>query len=151
MSTETIESQVVHLESLYKAYGQILEDAKAQLENLQLTAATVERLTTELKGDYVFRGEVATEVCRLMRDDLRSMDAKVWDNYSTSSLISAIAEKIVAMAKPQIQTLITETLEREVDGAGLARKLERKVMENDSINSALKIQQALASILKTDS
>ena len=149
MSIETIESQVVHLESLYKAYGQILEDAKAQLENLQLNASTVERLTTELKGDYVFRGEVAAEVCRLLRDDLKSMDEKVWDHYSTSSLIAAIAEKIVAMAKPQIKQLITDTLVTEVESAGLARKLEQKVLENDSINSALKVQQALASILKT--
>ena len=151
MTTETIESQVVHLESLYNAYAQILDQAKQQLETLEVTTATVDKLAASLKDNSSFRSSVTSAMMNELRQDLNHMDNDVWNQYATAPFLRAIAAKVVELAKPEIKELIVDLIDREVNSSRLERKIQAKILENDGIESALKIQKAIADLVKTDS
>ena len=151
MSTQTIDSQIVHLESLYKAYAEILDQAKQQLETLEVTASTVEKLATSLKENSSFRSSITQLMMNELRNDLNNMDHDVWNCYATAPFLKEIAKKVVELAKPEIKQVIVDLIESEVNSPQLRRKLEAKVLEHDGIESALKIQKAIAGLVKTDS
>ena len=151
MTTETIESQVVHLESLYNAYSQILDQAKQQLETLEVTTATVDKLAASLKDNSSFRSSVTSAMMNELRQDLNHMDNDVWNCYATAPFLRTIATKVVELAKPEIKDLIVNLINEVVDGSRLERKIEAKILEHDGIESALKIQKAIADLVKTDS
>ena len=151
MTTETIESQVVHLESLYNAYEQILDQAKQQLETLEVTASTIDKLAESLKDNSSFRSSVTTAMMNEIRRDLNHMDNDVWNCYATAPFLREIASKVVELAKPEIKQLIVDLIDSEVNSTRLQRKIEAKILEHDGIESALKIQKAVADLVKTES
>lgn len=151
MTTETIESQVVHLESLYNAYAQILDQAKQQLETLEVTTSTIDKLAESLKENSSFRSSVTSTMMNELRQDLNHMDNDVWNQYATAPFLRAIATKVVELAKPEIKQLIVDLIDSEVNSSRLERKIEAKILEHDGIESALKIQKTIADLVKTDS
>ena len=86
-----------------------------------------------------------------LRQDLNHMDNDVWNQYATAPFLRAIAAKVVELAKPEIKELIVDLIDREVNSSRLERKIQAKILENDGIESALKIQKAIADLVKTDS
>ena len=48
MTTTTINDTLVHLESLYKAYNEVLDSAKRQLQDLDITDDAIDRLADRM-------------------------------------------------------------------------------------------------------
>ena len=150
MTTETIESQVVHLESLYKAYGQILDQAKQQLENLEVTPSTIESLSQAISTSGQFKETIAASVLNSIRTDLRTMDSNTWNTYATSAFLRETAARVVDIAKPEIKQLIETLISEVLNSPAMEKQIENKILQHDGVESALKIQKAVTALMKTD-
>ena len=145
----TFNDTLVQLEKLHTAYSTILEQAKEQLENLELTESTKAELVTSMKRDMGLMDTVAYKVFELIRQDLvekPEQDPCHTTQYFYKRLISDVADKVIETIKKEIEQEIGPIVNTALNSATIERALERKVKQNDAIQSALVIQQNLAQI-----
>ena len=148
MATATISDTIVQLEALHKAYYQILEQAKGQLETLELTPTDINRISTALSNEGDFRRMITDQMYRMFTEMIQSpSDENNASSYARSHLISAIANKIIEKTKSEMTTFIQLTVSEQIEQSSIKRDLEKKVMENDAINNALYIQKQLTNLL----
>ena len=140
MTTANIDSTLVQLESLHRAYQELLDEAKRQLEGLEVSQSTLESLAEECTSQTPFRSHIAREVYNLFREEFVTGDPDpASEVYPRSRFIADIASKVKDSIIRDVKTEITNVVREIVDSNTIHRAIEKMVVENDSIHSALVI------------
>ena len=85
-TTAQLNDTIVQLESLYNAYNEILDSAKTQLEDLQMTDEDVKNLAARIGRLDGFRDETANAVYRKVLADLKVN--QIVDSYKVERALS---------------------------------------------------------------
>ena len=148
MTTTEINNTLVELESLHKAYAEILEAAKEQLESLEVTDSTLNQIGERVCNTMDFRQSVARSCFDLLRDwFVDNSDDADSESYARSRFLDLITVRILDKVKEEVKQQVSAAVLDVLDTGTIERRLERKVLENDAINSALVVQKKLASLL----
>ena len=90
------------LDQLFSSYAEILEQAKQQLESVDITDTHLSSITQQIVDNHNFRSEIATTVAnriiRQMKDDE-----------------SAILDRITAKVLESVQKSLEDTLTRQLN------------------------------------
>ena len=147
-TTAQLNDTIVQLESLYNAYNEILDSAKTQLEDLQMTDEDVKNLAAKIGRLDGFRDETANAVYRKVLADLKEGDESLFESYLNKQVLAKLAERLMDLVKKEIAEYIDLKVNQIVDSYKVERALSDKLKENDAINSALAIQKAVSQIIK---
>mgnify|MGYP001211556032 CR=1 FL=1 len=148
MTTTEINNTLVELESLHKAYAEILEAAKEQLESLEVSDSTITQISDKLSTTTELRQAVARSTFDLMRQFFtENADDADTDCFARGRFIDLLSVKVLEAVKKEVQAQISEAVMDVLNTGVIERRLEQKVINNDAINSALLVHKGLASLL----
>ena len=147
MTSTQLESTIVQLDALHTAYAELLEQAKLQLEAVDLTPAIISGLQERLKDDTAFCREAGRTAADMIKQDIRQEESVVLDTYAGRNLCEAVADRMFEAIKRRIDSYISERVTALLESGNIERKLEQKVMENSAINEGLIIRRRLTEIL----
>lgn len=149
MTTTTINDTVVQLEALHTAYATILEQAKAQLESLELSPSDVKSLSLQLSRTGDFKTAVVAGVYTQLRNEIKGVDnAEFAQDYAGNQLCMAIAQKVLVLVKQDIAEFAALKIKEIVEGYKLEKIVTNQINENVELHNSVLIKDKLAQLLK---
>ena len=147
MTTTTIESTVVKLDGLHAAYKEVLDQAKQQLEDVDLTPVIINALAARLKDDSRLCHDCGRAAAHKIKEDIKSEESEILDTYAGKGLCEAVADRMFEAIKGRIDAYIKEKVLNVIETAQIERLLQEKVLENGTIHEALIIRRKLKELL----
>ena len=135
-TTTQLEQTTVLLESLHASYGAILEQAKIQLESIEVPESTVDRITNDLTNNSNF-------LSRLRRTTVEELTTEIQRNTITGS----VGDRLIAHLATQVGNKLGEALQVQLD-TKLKEYLESGVVEA-AIEAKIGAHTELASAVET--
>ena len=146
--TDTIklETTLVQLDALYKAYDSLLESAKEQLETLDVSEAQLDTIAVKIRQNNEFSSLVRNTVRDRLYDLLRSSEEEA-ENIAFRGIVKSLTDRVWADMVPMVQSQIDETVKEAIIKADVTGQVETKVAEavanNTTIDTALTDQANL--------
>ena len=142
MTTQQLDETIVQLDRLYKAYSEIFEQAKSQLETLTLSNEDVKKLAGRLAQQEDFNEVVINRLNHSLIDTLKALTEEQYNTlYSSNQLWKMIAEKVLEQSKVEIANFVKECIDKELKSYRVDRIITEKVEEHDAIKSAIVVQK----------
>lgn len=142
MTTQTLDETIVQLDKLYKAYHDILEQAKNQLEHLTLSSEDVTNLATRISQHEHFNETIVNQLNNSLVRNLKALTEEQYNTlYSSNRLWQLIAEKVLDQSKREIANFVKECIDKELQSYRVDRIITEKVEEHDAIKSAIVVQK----------
>ncbi len=145
-TTTQLEQTTVMLESLHTSYGAILEEAKAQLENIEMTSTDRNRLVEGLSNSSRFQSAVkrqaVDEMCeRLMNspEDATSQEVKLIDTLAT-----AIGQKLGDGLQEQLDAKLKAFFESGAIESAIQASIDNNPVLMTALETKATLKQAFA-------
>ena len=148
MTTVNLNDTLVNLESLHAAYEQILIEARQQLEKVDLTDATVSRVSLELAGSSGFQKACVGEVLTSLRNDMRSTDTEAFQTFTGKAFVQLVAKEIYKIMTNELADDVNRMVDARVNSSTIDNALAAKITDCDSLNNAIIVRNRLADLLK---
>ena len=146
MTTTTINDTLVQLESLYNAYNEILEQAKAQLEAFDVTDAQIERVAERLERSDKLQ-EAAKEAA--VTDFARSVADGELDFWRGRQFVQKISDMVIEQVKKDINEYVGNLLQEDAVTRLIDRRLAERVNDASEIKTAIEAKRALKALIET--
>jgi len=145
-TTTQLQETTVLLESLHTSYGAILEEAKSQLENIEMTASAITRVTDSLANNSRFQSSIKTkavdEMCERLRnnpEDATSQEVKLIDTLAT-----AIGKKLGDGLQEQLDAKLKAFFESGIIEAAIQTSIEKNPTLMAALETKATLKQAFA-------
>ncbi len=149
MTTTNIDGTIVQLEALYNSYNTILDQAKGQLEKIDIDDKTRSRIAEEVIKSDSLRKKISEQFFRDMRSDLMNADEALMQSYVASDFVKKITDKIYEQVAKQLDAYIKEIVDNVFTSTYVEQQLERKIKDNQELAQSIKSQVQLKELLKT--
>ncbi len=149
MTTTNIDGTLVQLETLYNSYNTILDQAKGQLEKIDIDDKTRSRIAEEVIKSDDLRKKISEQFFRDMRSDLMNADEALMQSYVASDFVKKITDKIYEQIAKQLDAYIKEIVDNIFTSTYVEQQLERKIKENKELTQSITSQVQLKELLKT--
>ena len=117
-NTAQISGITVELDTLHKSYLAIFQEAKSQLENIDLTDENLGDITTKLAANKNFSHDIASksvlELAKFLRD---ATDETVANSSSLKGLLDALETRIWQRIYATITDVISTMVEAQITAA----------------------------------
>jgi hypothetical protein len=134
-ATVQLQDTTVLLDSLYTGYQTILDEAKAQLENIQIPATAIQRISDRLATDRTMlatlRKDAVNELCDNIANDVNSPGGE-------RKLVDTLAVAVGNKLADELQRQLDERLNTMLDD----KRIEKIIM--DRIDQSPELQSAVA-------
>ena len=146
MTTTTINDTLVQLEALHTAYNEILKQAQAQLESLDVSDGQIARIAEKLEDSEKLQ-EAAKETA--ITSFVASMADGDLDFWRGRQFVQKISDLVTQQVKDEINNYVQNLLNEEKVIQMIDRRVEREVTQSGDITTALEAKRALITLLKT--
>ena len=143
MTTATINDTLVHLESLHTAYSEILEQAKAQLEALEISDATISRMTSELLDSREFMTKITSETREVQRNMLDSIDASMEE-----ALAEKLSQKVWNKLESSLENALNDRFNELLNSTSVADRVRSYILGQQEVKDALEVKGAMALVIE---
>ena len=143
MTTATINDTLVHLESLHTAYSEILEQAKAQLEALEISDATISRMTTELLDSREFMSKITSETRLVQRTMLDAIDASMEE-----ALAEKLSQKVWNKLESSLENALNDRFNELLNSTSVADRVRSYILGQQEVKDALEVKAAMALVIE---
>ena len=148
MTTTSINDTLVQLEKLHKAYSDILEQAKEQLESLTLSDQDAATLARRLSTIDIFRNTIVSCLYDMLKSDAQSLTSEEFlDMYDARAFVRVVADRILDLSKDEISQFVNQEVRKIVESRAIETVIERRINEHDAIKHALALQKFVAESL----
>ncbi len=152
MTTTQIDGTLVQLETLYNSYNTILDQAKSQLETIDIDDNTLSRISEQVLASDVLRKKISEQFFRDMRQDLIDADEALIQSYVASDFVKRITEKIYSQISQKLENYVKEIVDNVFTSDYVEQQLKKKIKENTDVSSAItsrdQMRTAIQSLLK---
>jgi len=152
MTTTQIDGTLVQLETLYNSYNTILDQAKSQLETIDIDDNTLSRISEQVLASDVLRKKISEQFFRDMRQDLIDADEALIQSYVASDFVKRITEKIYSQISQKLDNYVKEIVDNVFTSDYVEQQLKKKIKENTDVSSAItsrdQMRTAIQSLLK---
>lgn len=150
-----IQGTLVQLESLYKAYSTILEDAKEQLGSLAVDDETVRKIANVVKKDPDLQKEVKQDVITAFAQSMRDGDADALDHWRGRQFMKMVTDHVMQEIKNDVVSYVSSLLE----DADIVSKIDERAKQrvdailadrteiSDAVNTHRLIKAAVVNVL----
>jgi len=128
----------VQLETLYNSYNTILEQAKEQLEKIDLDDNARKRISEDIAKDTDLRKALSEQLFRDMRSDLQDADEATMDSYIASNFVKLLSDKIYEQLEVKIDQYVKQIIDNVFTSDYIENELTKKVKENTDIAQAIR-------------
>ncbi len=149
MTTTNIDGTLAQLETLYNSYNTILDQAKGQLEKIDIDDKTRSRIAEEVIKSDLLRKKISEQFFRDMRSDLMNADEALMQSYVASDFVKKITEKIYEQISQKLDAYVKEIIDNVFTSTYVEQQLERKIKENKELSQSITSQVQLKELLKT--
>ena len=143
MTTATINDTLVHLDSLYTAYNEILEQAKVQLEALEISDSTITRMTSELLDSREFMTKITSETREVQRNMLDSIDESMEE-----ALAEKLSQKVWNKLESSLENALNDRFNELLNSQSVADKVRSYILGQQEIKDALSVKAAMACVVE---
>lgn len=143
MTTATINDTLVHLESLHTAYSEILEQAKSQLEALDISDTTVSRVSSQILRSDEFIVKVTSE--------LRTTQANLLANITTQmeeALAEKLSQKVWEKLESSLEDALNDRFNELLNSQSVADRVRSYVLGQQEVKDALDVKAAMALVIE---
>jgi hypothetical protein len=117
-NTAQISGITVELDSLHKSYLAIFQEAKAQLEHIDLTDSHLDTVAGKIGANSTFRGNLASEFCDSLAKNIGDLDkTSVDNNHPLQGLVESLETRIWNRIHPLIHDVISTIVEAQITTA----------------------------------
>jgi len=148
MQTTEINGTLVQLESLYNSYNTILDQAKQQLEKIDLDDNARARISEDIAKDKDLRKALSEQLFRDMRDDLQRADEETMSSYVSSCFVKLVSQKIYEQIEVKIDAYVKQIVDNIFTSDYIEQQLKKKVDANTDIASAITSRDQMRSAIK---
>ena len=138
MQTTELNGTLVQLETLYNSYNTILDQAKAQLEKIDLDDNARKRIAEDISKDTDLRKALSEQLFRDLRSDLQNADEAAMDSYVASNFVKLLSDKIYEQVELKIDTYVKQIIDNVFTSDYIENELTKKVKENTNIAQAIR-------------
>jgi phenylalanyl-tRNA synthetase alpha subunit len=117
--TTKVHDVLLQLESLHAAFSALLEQAKAQLEAIDLTDEHLRKIGDRILGDRDLRSDTASQMSSRLAD---LIDQHGTDIAGANTLVYAIARRLDQCQRESVESQIRSYLESETFDALIQRR-----------------------------
>ncbi len=139
-TTTQLEQTTVLLESLYSSYAALLEDAKQQLAEIDITDTAVDKICTKLKSDSTFKRNLGSSTAE-------ELSANIVNNEPESSaqrrLIDHIATQVGNQLGDALQVQLDAKLAEYLQSGIIERAIEAHITNSPELQSAIATKATL--------
>ena len=121
MTTATIESTLVQLEGLVNGYQELLSEARAQLETLDVDEAKLGSLAVRMAQNASFRNQLANEAARYV--------VSTTADEEESEIINRVSDRIYQRVLAKIQEDVQKPVDETIAALKDSPVIEQKVLE----------------------
>ena len=146
MTTTTLNDTLVQLETLYNAYNEILDQAKAQLESFDVTDAQIGRVAEKLESSEKLQ-EAAKQAA--ITDFAQSIAENDLDFWRGRQFVSKISDLVVEQVKDEINTYMRNLLNEQKIIDMIDNRLAMQVSQSSEIVTAIEAKRALKKLIDT--
>ena len=143
MTTTTINDTLVHLESLYKAYNEVLDSAKQQLQELDITDDAIDRLADRLTLNVSFLEAVTKDLKNHQGDLLSAMSGDMQD-----ALVRKLSQHVWDKLESSLEDALNDRFNELLNSNTVADKVRSYVLGQAEVKSALDIKSAMAMVIE---
>mgnify|MGYP003649001748 CR=1 FL=1 len=144
MTTTSINDITVDLNNLYNAYNAVLEQAKAQLESMEISDQHIDRIASSLLDRSYLTGLIADRVIDKLNQ--RPIDDLLDDNR----FVGRVANRVSTNNYEEVKDHITRHVSSDDFKYQLERLISQRAVADESLNSPVNIllRQRLRNALK---
>ena len=141
--TTTINNTLVHLESLYKAYDEILGQAKSQLESLEVDDTQMGRIVDKLTNDIDFLTAVTKQLKEHQGNLMSAMTGELED-----ALVDKMAARVWSKLESSLEDALNDRFNELMNSEAVSEKVYEYIIGREDFIAALDIRNAMAMIVK---
>jgi hypothetical protein len=148
MQTTELNGTLVQLESLYNSYNTILDQAKQQLEKIDLDDNARKRISEDIAKDTDLRKALSEQLFRDMRSDLQDADEATMNSYVASNFVQLLSEKIYEQITQKLDNYVKELVDNIFTSDYIERELQKKVDANTDIAKAIRTRSQMKAAIQ---
>lgn len=141
--TTTINNTLVHLESLYKAYDEILGQAKSQLESLEVDDTQMGRIVDKLTNDIDFLTAVTKQLKEHQGNLMSAMTGELED-----ALVDKMAARVWSKLESSLEDALNDRFNELLNSQSVADKVRSYVLGQEEVKNALDVKAAMALVIE---
>ena len=141
-TTTQLEQTTVLLESLHASYGAILEEAKQQLEKVDITDTAIDRITDGLTNNANLLRRVSRISCDGMIERIINETGDVSDSRE-KKLIDTLAAAVGNRLGDALQVQLDTQLKAFFDSGVIEKAIEDRITKNPELLSAVQTKATL--------
>ena len=149
MTTTNIDGTLVQLETLYNSYNTILDQAKGQLEKIDIDDKTRSRIAEEVIKSDDLRKKISEQFFRDMRSDLMNADEALMQSYVASDFAKKITEKIYEQISQKLDNYVKEIVDNVFTSDYVEAQLQLKIKANQELSQSITTKEQLKALLQT--
>jgi len=141
-NVSTIGNTTVMLDQLYTSYAEILNQAKSQLENVDVSEEHLGTIVQDLTNNTTFVNELAQILSRKIIRDMES---------DSSTILDAISKKVLASVERQLSeyyiSQLVEATSEYTSSDEFKQAISTAIASNPDVSDTQAIRQSLKKLL----
>jgi len=141
-NVSTIGNTTVMLDQLYTSYAEILNQAKSQLENVDVSEEHLGTIVQDLSNNTTFVNELAQILSRKIIRDMES---------DSSTILDAISKKVLASVERQLSeyyiSQLVEATSEYTSSDEFKQAISTAIASNPDVSDTQAIRQSLKKLL----
>lgn len=142
-ATTELNGTIVQLESLYNSYNTILDQAKSQLETIDLDDESRKRIVEDIVKDKPLQKILSDDLFRALTKHISDADDALMETYASSSFMKLISKKILETITNRIDEYVKQLVDNVFTSDYIEQQLKRKVDANRDIGAAIQTRDQL--------
>ena len=147
-ATTELNGTIVQLEALYNSYNTILDQAKEQLETIDLDDTSRKRIVEDLAKDTDLQKQLSEQLFRNVQAKILNGNEEVLNTYAQSRFVEIITEKIYDKLVLRLDSYLKEIVDQVFTSDYIEQQLKLKIDKNEQLSSALTSRDQMRTALK---
>lgn len=139
-TTTQLEQTTVLLDSLHESYQAIFEEAKTQLENIDIPNSAVERIITALSTHAGFLSKLRRTTVEELTEEIRT---NTLEGTDADRLVQHLAVQVGNKLGDALQIQLDAKLKEYLESGVVEAAIEAKIGENTELASAVQTKATL--------